>query len=107
MRCLALILYQLGLAHRNVALRVTYLDGILVFLGGITGTGHHWYFIGHTTFKMAMSSMFSVLEVVPSTLLTVDAVGLVDTTRNEVDINGTERDMPHKWTSYFLMAVDF
>ncbi len=103
----ALILYQLGLAHRNIALRVIYLDGILVFLGGIIGTGHHWYFEGHNTFNMAMSGMFSVLEVVPLTLLTLDAWGFVKTTREKVEIDGVERRMPHKWTFYFLMAVGF
>ena len=103
----ALMLYQLGLAHRNVALRVIYLDGILVFVGGIIGTGHHWYFEGHNTFNMAMSGMFSVLEVVPLTLLTLDAWGFVKTTKENVEIDGVERRMPHKWTFYFLMAVGF
>ncbi|MEO5811030.1 MAG: cbb3-type cytochrome c oxidase subunit I [Rhodanobacter sp.] len=103
----ALILYQLGLAHRNVALRVIYLDGILVFLGGIIGTGHHWYFEGHNTFNMAMSGMFSVLEVVPLTLLTLDAWGFVKATEGKVTIDGVERRMPHKWTFHFLMAVGF
>ena len=103
----ALVLYQLGLAHRNVALRVIYLDGILVFLGGIIGTGHHWYFEGHNTFNMAMSGMFSVLEVVPLTLLTLDAWGFVKTTREKVEIDGVERRMPHKWTFYYLMTVGF
>ena len=36
----ALAFYQLGIAHRNTALRVIYLDAILYFLGGLIGTGH-------------------------------------------------------------------
>lgn len=103
----ALTLYQLGLAHRNVALRVIYLDAILYFLGGLIGTGHHWYFIGHTQFNMSMSAMFSVLEVVPLTLLTLDAWDFVRTTQKQVDIDGKPRRVPHKWTFYFLMAVGF
>jgi nitric oxide reductase subunit B len=103
----ALTLYQLGLARRNVALRVIYLDAILYFLGGLIGTGHHWYFIGHTQFNMAMSAMFSVLEVVPLTLLTLDAWDFVNTTQSQVDIDGKLRRVPHKWTFYFLMAVGF
>jgi nitric oxide reductase subunit B len=103
----ALMFYQLGLAHRNVALRVIYLDAILYFLGGLIGTGHHWYFIGHTQFNMAMSAMFSVLEVVPLTLLTLDAWDFVHTTQGQPGTDGKPRRVPHKWTFYFLMAVGF
>ncbi|MBN8712766.1 MAG: cbb3-type cytochrome c oxidase subunit I [Xanthomonadales bacterium] len=103
----ALIFYQLGIAHRNTALRVIYLDAILYFLGGLIGTGHHWYFIGHTQFNMSLSALFSVLEVVPLTLLTLDAWDFVKTTKEEVDINGVRRRVSHKWTFYFLMAVGF
>lgn len=103
----ALTLYQVGLAHRNVALRVIYLDAILYFLGGLIGTGHHWYFTGHTNFNMAMSAMFSVLEVVPLTLLTLDAWDFVRATKGTVDVDGKPTRVPHKWTFYFLMAVGF
>ncbi|OWT58948.1 nitric-oxide reductase large subunit [Candidimonas nitroreducens] len=103
----ALMFYQMGIANRNVALRVIYLDAILYFLGGLIGTGHHWYFVGHTQFNMAMSALFSVLEVVPLTLLTLDAWDFVHTTRGQPDANGRPRTVPHKWTFYYLMAVGF
>ncbi|HEY5365914.1 MAG TPA: cbb3-type cytochrome c oxidase subunit I, partial [Casimicrobiaceae bacterium] len=103
----ALTFYQLGLTRRNVALRVIYLDAILYFLGGLIGTGHHWYFTGQSSFNMAMSAMFSVLEVVPLTLLTLDAWDFVRTTRGDCDICGKAVAIPHKWTFYFLMAVGF
>jgi len=103
----ALTFYQLGLTRRNVALRVIYLDAILYFLGGLMGTGHHWYFTGQTNVNMALSSLFSVLEVVPLTLLTLDAWDFVRTTRGDCDICGKAIAIPHKWTFYFLMAVGF
>ena len=103
----ALAFYQLGLTQRNVALRVIYLDAILYFLGGLIGTGHHWYFTGQTSFNMAMSAMFSVLEVVPLTLLTLDAWDFVRTTRGDCEICGKAVAVPHRWTFYFLMAVGF
>ncbi len=103
----ALTFYQLGLTSRNVALRVIYLDGILFFLGGLIGTGHHWYFSGQSSFNMALSAMFSVLEVVPLTLLTLDAWDFVRTTRGEREADGKSITVPHKWTFYFLMAVGF
>jgi nitric oxide reductase subunit B len=55
----ALTFYQLGLTRRNVALRVIYLDAILYFLGGLMGTGHHWYFSGQTNVNMALSTCLS------------------------------------------------
>jgi nitric oxide reductase subunit B len=103
----ALLFFQLGLTRRNTALRVIYLDAILYFLGGLIGTGHHWYFTGQTQFNMAMSAMFSVLEVVPLTLLTLDAWHFVHTTRGQCDICGKPIAVPHKWAFYFLMSVGF
>jgi nitric oxide reductase subunit B len=103
----ALVFHQLGLARRNTALRVIYLDAILYFLGGLIGTGHHWYFTGHTQFNMAASALFSVLEVVPLTLLTLDAWDFVRTTRGDCEECGQAIAIPHKWTFWFLMAVGF
>lgn len=103
----ALTFYQLGLARRNTALRVIYLDAILYFGGGLVGTGHHWYFVGHTHVNMALSGLISVLEVVPLTLLTLDAWDFVKTTRGRCETCGKDVHLPHKWTFYFLMAVGF
>ncbi len=103
----ALTFFQLGLASRNVALRVIYLDAILYFLGGLMGTGHHWYFTGQSNVNMAVSALFSVLEVVPLTLLTLDAWDFVRTTRGQRDATGKPIEIPHKWAFYFLMAVGF
>ncbi|ATG91014.1 nitric-oxide reductase large subunit [Methylomonas koyamae] len=103
----ALLFYQLGLTQRNVALRVIYLDAILYFAGGLIGTGHHWYFTGQSSVNMTLSAMVSVLEVVPLTLLTLDAWDFVRTTRADCDVCGKPVAIPHKWTFYFLMAVGF
>jgi len=98
----AIIFYQLGLVERITALRVIYLDVILIFGGGLIGTGHHWYFTGQTELNMALSATFSALEVVPLTLLTLDAADFVTVTRGEAGM-----PFRHKWTFYFLMAVGF
>ncbi|MCC7198721.1 MAG: cbb3-type cytochrome c oxidase subunit I [Gammaproteobacteria bacterium] len=103
----ALTFYQLGLTRRNVALRVIYLDAILYFLGGLMGTGHHWYFTGQGNVNMSLSALFSVLEVVPLTLLTLDAWDFVRTTKGDCDVCGKAIAIPHKWTFYFLMSVGF
>src|SRR5215831_17325719 len=98
----AIIFHQLGLVERVTALRVIYLDVILIFGGGLIGTGHHWYFTGQTQLNMALSATFSALEVVPLTLLTLDAADFVIVTRGEAGV-----PFRHKWTFYFLMAVGF
>ncbi|MXS86506.1 nitric-oxide reductase large subunit [Nitrosomonas sp. HPC101] len=103
----ALILYQLGLARRNTALGVIYLDAILYFLGGLIGTGHHWYFSGHSSFNLAAAALVSVLEVVPLTLLTLDAWRFIQTARGGEGADGKRVRIPHKWTIYFLIAVGF
>ena len=64
---------QLGLVTEKSATRLIYLDAILFLSGGIVGTGHHWYFTGQSTLNMGLASCFSALEVVPLTLLTLEA----------------------------------
>jgi nitric oxide reductase subunit B len=101
----AVILAGLGVVTRVTATRVIYLDAILYFGGGLIGTGHHWYFNGHSELNMALSAVFSALEVVPLTLLTLDAWDFVKVTRSGRDLSGKPIPVPHKWTFYFIMAV--
>ena len=103
----ALVFYQLGFARRNTALRVIYLDAILYFGGGLLGTGHHWYFTGQTHVNMAIASVVSALEVVPLTLLTLDAWDFITAPRRQVDAQGRPVHLTYRWTLYFLMAVGF
>jgi nitric oxide reductase subunit B len=103
----AIIFHQLGVISRHTAARVVYLDGILYLGSGILGTGHHWYWTGQDTLTMAIAAMFSAMEVVPLTLLTLDAWDFINLTRAECDVCGKRISIPHKWTFYFLIAVGF
>lgn len=103
----AIIFLQFGVVSRLTATRVIYLDAILYFAGGFIGTGHHWYWTGQTSFNMALSALFSALEVVPLTLITLDAWDFVRLSRPSSDAARPRVDVPHKWTFYFLMAVGF
>ena len=86
------------------ALRAIYLDAILYFGGGLIGTGHHWYLTGQTELNMALSAIFSALEVVPLTLITLDAWDFVTRhARRATAMPSTATT----WTFYFLMAVGF
>ncbi|MFC7780820.1 nitric-oxide reductase large subunit [Legionella taurinensis] len=103
----ALILLGLGVVARTTAVRVIYLDAILYFGGGLIGTGHHWYFNGHSEANMAFSAVFSAMEVIPLTLLTLDAWDFIRVTEMERLPSGEPVHIPHKWTFYFIMAVGF
>jgi nitric oxide reductase subunit B len=101
----ATLFYKLGLVTRQTAARVIYLDALLFLGSGIIGTGHHWYFTGQTMASMALSSIFSAMEVVPLILLTLDATHFMRLTRQHCDVCGKSISLPHKWTFYFLIAV--
>ena len=103
----AVLFYKLGMISRQTATRVIYLDAILFLGSGIIGTGHHWYWTGQSNITMALAAVFSAMEVVPLTLLTLDAWDFIKLTRGKCDICNQEISIPHKWTFYFLMAVGF
>jgi nitric oxide reductase subunit B len=103
----AVLFYKLGMVTRTTATRVIYLDAILFLGAGIIGTAHHWYWTGQSSITMAFAAMFSAMEVVPLTLLTLDAWDFIKLSRTKCDICGKEISIPHKWTFYFMMAVGF
>jgi nitric oxide reductase subunit B len=89
------------------AARVVYLDAILYLGSGIVGTGHHWYWTGQSNITMALAAVFSAMEVVPLTLLTLDAWDFAKLTQGMCDVCGRKISIPHRWTFYFLMSVGF
>lgn len=103
----AMIFYKLGIVTSVTATRVVYLDAILYLGSGIIGTGHHWYWTGQTHITMALGAIFSAMEVVPLTLLTLDAWDFIKLTRGRCVVCGQSVSVPHRWTFYFLMAVGF
>ena len=103
----AVIFVVLGLVTTRTATRVIYLDAILYLSGGIVGIGHHWYFTGQGTLNMGLAACFSALEVVPLTLLTLDAWDFVRLRERRCEDCQTTFADRHRWTIYFLMAVGF
>jgi nitric oxide reductase subunit B len=103
----AVTFYQLGVVRRINVVRVIYMDAILFLAGGIIGTAHHWYWTGQANFTMALAAMFSALEVVPLTLLTLDAWDFIKLTGTGDTAKAPKKTIQHKWAFYFLMAVGF
>jgi len=101
----AIIFRQLGLVSTRTATRLVYLDAMLFLAGGIIGTGHHWYFTGQSTLNMGLAACFSALEVVPLTLLTLDASGFIRLRRRALADDGKDLASKHRWAIYFFIAV--
>ena len=62
------------MVSRKLAERATYFEIILIFLGGVIGTGHHLYWAGGPSMWVPMGSMFSFIEVLPLVLLIIEAI---------------------------------
>jgi len=103
----ATMFHQMALVSVTTATRVVYLDAILYLGAGIIGTGHHWYFTGQGTLNMGLASAFSAMEVVPLTLLTLDAWDFVRIKNRPCADCGGNLAGGQIWAIYFLMAVGF
>jgi len=83
----AYLLMALGLVSRRLAERAVYFELILIFLGGVIGTGHHLYWVGGPTMWVPMGSMFSFIEVLPLVLLIIEAIQQYQLIRAHRDFN--------------------
>ena len=70
----AYLLMAVGLVSRKLAERAIYFELILIFLGGVLGTGHHLYWAGGPGMWVPMGTMFSFIEVLPLVLLIIEAI---------------------------------
>ncbi len=70
----AYLLMGVGLVSRALAERSVYLELILIFLGGVLGTGHHMYWAGEPGMWVPLGTMFSFIEVLPLVLLVIEAI---------------------------------
>jgi len=98
---ISLFLVSLGLVTAKSAIRVAYLTAILVFISGIPGTAHHYFWFGGPSFWLGIGGVFSSLEPVPLLLLVTRAW------MEYKHINDQGREFPYKWPLYFLVASSF
>jgi nitric oxide reductase subunit B len=97
----ALIFTKLGLVRATSANRAIVAETIVFLFGGILGTLHHLYFTGAPTSVIAVGSVFSALEVVPLTLIGLEALQTYKRMR------GTGWLGAYKWTVMCFVAVGF
>ncbi|MDQ6646907.1 MAG: cbb3-type cytochrome c oxidase subunit I, partial [Pseudomonadota bacterium] len=67
-------LMALGLVSRQMVERAVIFEWILIFIGGVLGTGHHLYWAGEPGLWVGVGSMFSFVEVLPLVLLVLEAI---------------------------------
>jgi nitric oxide reductase subunit B len=95
------LMVRLGLVTAHSTLRATYFQLIILLGSGIIGTGHHYYWIGAPEAWMALGSVFSALEVIPLTLLMVEAYAQYKV------IRAGGEEFPYKASFWFLVATAF
>lgn len=101
----AYVFVLLGVIREKIALGIIFLDVILYSVGGVLGTMHHLYFSGTPVEHMALGAFFSAAEVVPLTLLTVEAWTFMQLGSKQ-RASG-DRPFPHRWAVLFLVSVGF
>ena len=97
----ALIFTRLGLIRAASANRAIVAETIVFLFGGILGTLHHLYFTGTPTSVIAVGAVFSALEVVPLTLIGLEAL---QTYRRAQDAPWLAA---YKWPILCFVAVGF
>ena len=101
----AYIFVMLGVIRRQIAMVIIFLDIILYSVGGVIGTMHHLYFSGTPVEHMALGGLFSALEIIPLTFLTIEAWTFLQLgSRQE---SRSSAPFPHRWAVMFLVAVGF
>ncbi len=97
----ALIFTNLGLVRAASANRAIVAETIVFLFGGILGTLHHLYWTGTPTSVIAVGAVFSALEVVPLTLLGLEAL---QTYRRSTQVAWLGA---YKWVILSFVAVAF
>ena len=96
-----LLFVNMGLVKRASAARALKFQLVILLGSGLIGTGHHYYWIGSNDFWISMGSVFSGMEVIPLTLLAIEAV------EHWVVMRRAGTDFAYKHVFGCLVAVAF
>jgi len=97
----ALIFTRLGLIAAASANRAIVMETIVFLLGGILGTLHHLYWTGTPTSVIAVGAVFSALEVVPLSLIGIEAYKNYQRSRSAPWVQA------YRWPILCFVAVGF
>ena len=97
----ALIFTRLGLVSASSANRAIVMETIVFLFGGILGTLHHLYWTGTPTSVISVGAVFSALEVVPLSLIGIEAY------RNFQRTKAAPWVSAYKWPILCFVSVGF
>jgi len=98
---ISVLMVAMGLVTARAALIVAYFTAAIVFLSGILGTAHHYFWYGGPSLWLGVGAVFSSMEPVPLFGLVVR--GLLE----YKSIRAEGKDFPYRWPLYFLVASSF
>ncbi|OYD06677.1 nitric-oxide reductase large subunit [Paludifilum halophilum] len=93
------LMVHMGLVTKKSTVRALYFQLILLLGSGVIGTGHHYYWIGAPEAWIGLGAVFSALEVVPLTLLILEAYGQYRVLKH----GGI--DFPYRASFWFLIST--
>ncbi|WP_329743395.1 nitric-oxide reductase large subunit [Dyella sp. A6] len=93
-------LMALGLVSRQMVERAVIFEWILIFIGGVLGTGHHLYWAGEPGLWVGVGSMFSFIEVLPLVLLVLEAID------QQLHIRG-KKNFPYSLAYLYILGAAF
>ncbi|AOZ94694.1 nitric-oxide reductase large subunit [Paenibacillus crassostreae] len=93
------LLVQMKLVTKSSTIKALYFQIILILGAGVLGIGHHYYYNGSAEVWIAIGAVFSALEIIPLTLLILDAYQQYKMLRD----GGV--DFPYKSTFWFLIST--
>ncbi|WP_420855405.1 nitric-oxide reductase large subunit [Virgibacillus indicus] len=93
------MLVSMKLVTKSSVVRMLYFQIILLLGSGVLGMGHHYYYNGSPEIWIAIGAVFSALEIIPLTLLVLEAYEQY----KMLKAGGVH--FPYKMTFWFLIAT--
>ncbi|MCF6092440.1 nitric-oxide reductase large subunit [Microaerobacter geothermalis] len=93
------LMVHLGLVTRKSTLRALYFQLTILMGSGVIGIGHHYYYNGSAEIWIGLGAVFSALEVIPLTLLILEAYDQY----KMMKAGGV--DFPYRSTFWFLIST--
>jgi nitric oxide reductase subunit B len=93
------LMVQMKLVTKKSTIRALYFQLIVLLAGGVIGTGHHYYWIGAPDLWIGLGAVFSAIEVIPLTLLILEAYG-----QYKVLVDGGSK-FPYRASFWFLIST--
>ncbi len=93
------LLVQMNLVTKRSTVRALYFQLTILLGSGVIGIGHHYYYNGSSEAWIGLGAVFSALEVIPLTLLVLEAYEQYKMLRD----GGV--NFPYKSTFWFLIST--